>query len=173
MAKLQADLQKCLRQDWVTHYRESDFQGDWKIIALRSVGGLESIIFPTPNSDFYRDTDLLASCAYFQEVIRQLECPKDSIRLMQLFSNSEIKAHQDDLLGYTDGFFRLHIPIVTNPKVLFYFEEEAVHLPVGTCWFGNFNVTHRVENFGTTPRIHLVMDCHRNEWTDRLFKQFF
>ena len=59
--KLQSDLQKCLSIDWQDHYRTSDFEGDWKIIALRAVGGLENIIYPTPSSDFYKDTDLLLS----------------------------------------------------------------------------------------------------------------
>jgi len=42
-------------------------------------------------------------------------------------------------------------------------------MAMGECWYGNFNVIHRVEHNGKHPRIHLVIDGLRNEWTDDIF----
>lgn len=168
LALLKQDLELCLSKKWVEHYRKTDFEGDWQIIALRAIGGFESMIFPSPSTE-YQDTPLLQRCPYFQEVLQTLECPKESVRLMQLAGDSTIKEHSDDGLGYIDGNFRLHIPILSNPEVLFYFDNHPIYMEPGSCWFGNFTLPHRVENKSKLPRIHLVIDCHRNEWTDQVF----
>ena len=39
----------------------------------------------------------------------------------------------------------------------------------GECWYANFNLPHFVSNEGKTDRIHLVIDCLRNDWSDQLF----
>jgi Mg/Co/Ni transporter MgtE len=40
----------------------------------------------------------------------------------------------------------------------------------GEAWYTNVNLPHSVENKGQTNRVHLVIDCIRNEWSDELFK---
>lgn len=167
---LKRDLALCLSKEWVEHYRKEEFEGDWQIIALRAVGGFENMIFPSPSKE-YLDTPLLQNCPYFLEVLQSLKCSKESVRLMQLAGNSTIKEHTDDCLGYIDGSFRLHIPILSNPEVLFYFENHPVYMEPASCWFGNFTLPHKVENKSDLPRIHIVIDCHRNEWTDNLFEK--
>ena len=39
----------------------------------------------------------------------------------------------------------------------------------GEAWYTNINLPHGVENNGTTNRVHLVIDCIRNDWSDALF----
>jgi hypothetical protein len=36
--------------------------------------------------------------------------------------------------------------------------NETKHLPVGTIYEFHNNLIHRVENKGSSPRVHLVMD---------------
>ncbi|HBR53656.1 MAG TPA: aspartyl/asparaginyl beta-hydroxylase domain-containing protein, partial [Flavobacteriaceae bacterium] len=35
--------------------------------------------------------------------------------------------------------------------------------------YTNVNLPHSVTNTGSTNRVHLVLDCIRNEWSDKLF----
>ena len=82
---------------------------------------------------------------------------------------AEIKPHKDYCLGYEDNCFRLHIPIITNPKVKFILDNEQLVMNEGECWYIDANFTHSVINRGPTDRIHLVIDGIRNDWTDELF----
>ena len=67
--------------------------------------------------------------------------------------------------------FRIHIPITTNKGVHFFINYEEVKMLPSECWYGNFNFTHSVRNDGKIDRIHLVMDCLRNDWSDKLFAE--
>ena len=65
--------------------------------------------------------------------------------------------------------FRIHIPIISNLKVDFILDEERLEMAEGQCWYTNVNFIHSVSNNGTSDRIHLVIDCERNDWSDNLF----
>lgn len=166
--KLDRDLALCLSREWKEHFNPADYAGDWKIIALRSENGREDAITANDRAR-YQDTELLARCGYFTEILDGLACEKQSVRLMRLNPGSRIKEHRDHGLSYPDGVFRLHIPIRTNEGVAFYVNARSVPMRRGECWYADFDLPHRVENLGAEPRIHLVIDCLRNEWTDTLF----
>lgn len=167
-AQLLADLRICEAETWVDHFNTKDYHGDWTIISLRSPGGNAQMI-ATHGNEQYVDTPLLLACSYFNELTQAFQCEKQAIRLMKLFPGSEIKAHRDNECGYEDGVFRIHIPLITEPEVLFYFDGHPLHMRAGECWYGNFNAIHRIVHQGTIPRVHLVMDCLRNAWSDELF----
>ena len=167
--KLLKDLSICEEYAFEQHYNQEDFSGDWSGIALRSPDGSETNINAISLSGEFIDTRLLQQCPYFREVIETFECDKTVVRLLNLKAGSRIKEHQDYELGYEDGCFRIHVPITTNPEVTFYFSGEPLHMEVGSCWYGDFNEPHRVDNLGTTNRIHLIIDCLRNDWSDQLF----
>lgn len=168
VAHLLEDLEKCLSLQWIDHFNKNDYAGDWKIIALRSPEGTSENIYASVDAQFH-NTPLLAQCPYFKQVIDSFHCEKEAIRLMQLAPGSEIKAHRDSKCGYEDGVFRIHIPLITEPEVLFYFNGIPVHMAVGECWYGNFNALHRIVHHGIKPRVHLVIDALRNAWSDELF----
>ncbi|WP_299215837.1 aspartyl/asparaginyl beta-hydroxylase domain-containing protein [uncultured Dokdonia sp.] len=151
------------------HYNKADFAGSWKLIALRSMDGATDTIGAFSPSGEFMNSPLLEKCEYFKEIIAKFECEKESIRLLNLCAGSKIHEHTDLELGYEDGVFRVHVPITTNEDVRFYINKELVTMDVGSCWYGNFNLPHAVENNGTSDRIHLVMDCKRNAWSDALF----
>ncbi|MFN0202687.1 MAG: aspartyl/asparaginyl beta-hydroxylase domain-containing protein [Bacteroidia bacterium] len=170
--KLLADLATCLQTTWVSHFNTKDYAGEWTSISLQSKSGKSKDIYAFSGTDnAYQPTELLIQCAYFQEIIASFQAPLESIRLLNLLPNSEIKTHRDPGCCYEDGVFRLHIPITTDEKVDFVIDGERLEMQVATCWYGNFNLPHSVLHRGEKPRIHLIIDGIRNEWSDELFKQ--
>ena len=168
--RLLEDLVICEKEQFVDHFNVSNYEGKWESIALQSVGGEAQNIFANPNEERpYEKTPLLLKCPYFHEIIDSFKCDKESIRLLRLRANSKIKVHKDHNLSYEDGYFRIHIPIKTNPAVSFVINDEKVPMGVGECWYGNFNLPHWVHNNGDSDRVHLVMDCIRNDWSNKLF----
>lgn len=169
--RLKTDLNLCQNIDWLLHFNQYDYTGKWLSLALRSISGSESDILATPNATF-QDTPTLNKCLYFKEIIDSFLCKKEAVRLLSLSPKSYIKEHKDSAAGYEDGFFRIHIPIQTNDKVVFTVNKKALTMREGECWYANFNKPHFVSNEGITDRIHLVIDCLRNDWSDQLFATF-
>src|SRR4051812_28176567 len=124
--RLRADLGLVLEDEWMPHFNESVYEGEWNGVALRSVGG-KAMLYPDPTAQAsFADTDVLRRCAYFQSVLAELKCPTTAVRLLKLKARSSIKRHQDYKLGYEDGEVRLHVPIITDPRVEFYVDERLV-----------------------------------------------
>jgi quercetin dioxygenase-like cupin family protein len=168
--RLKTDVQKVLKQNWIDHYNANDYSGKWTSIALMSQGGKSDAIYAFPNSNEpVVNTEVLESCDYFKTILDGFLFEKTTVRLLQLSVGAEIKPHSDHCLGYEDGSFRLHIPIITNSEVEFILDGDRVIMNEGECWYIDANFVHSVTNRGTNDRIHLVIDGIRNEWTDQLF----
>ncbi|WP_294961525.1 aspartyl/asparaginyl beta-hydroxylase domain-containing protein [uncultured Flavobacterium sp.] len=168
--KLQIDLATCETNLWTPHFNTNRYEGKWTSVSLRSQSGLETDILSFADKE-YKNTPLLDSCPYFKEIMDWFECEKEAVRLLRLGPNSEIKEHMDNDTSYEDGFFRIHVPIMTNSEVYFYVDKKLVPMKMGECWYANFQLPHSVENKSSEPRIHLTLDCIRNEWSDELFSK--
>lgn len=168
--KLQNDLQTCETNLWTPHFNTNRYEGKWTSVSLRSQSGLETDILSFADKE-YKNTPLLDSCPYFKEIMDWFECEKEAVRLLRLGPNSEIKEHVDNDTSYEDGFFRIHVPIVTNSEVYFYVDKKLVPMKMGECWYANFQLPHSVQNKSSEPRIHLTLDCIRNDWSDELFSK--
>jgi hypothetical protein len=169
VSKLLEDLKHCEAAQWQGHYNKNDYEGDWTGIALRSPTGNTSDLLSAPNVAQFQDTQLLQHCPYFREILDQFACEKENVRLLALSPGSDIKTHRDRGMGYPDGCFRIHIPITTDEQVDFIVDGQHLHMAAGSCWYANFDLPHSVRHRGQTRRIHLVMDCQRNAWSDALF----
>lgn len=168
--KLLYDYSLVVNQHWIPHFNTSGYEGEWKAIPLYTSNGDASNIFAFQNdNNTILETPIMSNCKYFKEVISSFKCPILSARLLRLGVGAEIKPHRDYELGYEDGHFRLHIPIVTNNKVQFILNDEQLKMLPGECWYTNVNYIHSVTNKGNEDRIHLVIDAERNEWSDALF----
>ncbi|MCC9070096.1 aspartyl/asparaginyl beta-hydroxylase domain-containing protein [Flavobacterium sp. F-65] len=168
--KLQNDLGKIINKNWIDHYNTNDYSGKWNSIALMSQNGKSDSIHALPvTNEKLVATEVLNSCAYFKEILDGFLFEKTAVRLLQLAVSAEIKPHSDHCLGYEDGSFRLHIPIITNSDVEFVLDGTRLIMNEGECWYIDANFIHSVANRGTQDRIHLVIDGVRNEWTDALF----
>ena len=122
-------------------------------LALISRGGED-------NDDFggrMRATPHLQPCPYHRQVMASFGEVLARSRLMKLAAGSEVHNHVDfNYHWYTR--VRIHIPVITNPEVLFYCGDEKVHMAAGECWlFDNWR-RHNVINSSDQDRIHLVID---------------
>ncbi len=170
-ARLQADLDNVLPEEWIAHFNTGYYKGEWIVASLRAVGGSARTIYPDPTSTKYDDTEILPRCSYYREVLSFFECPLTSVRLMKLSPGSSIREHRDYNLAYEDGEVRVHIPITTNPDVDFRLNSERMNMQPGEAWYLNFNLPHSVANNGVNDRIHLVIDCVMNDWLDAFFAE--
>lgn len=165
--QLQADLQQVAAEEWIGHYRNDEYEGDWALAPLRSVAGHPAVIHASPigpKEDFYKNTPLLERCSYFKQVLAQLKCRLGSARLMRLGAGARILEHSDDMGQGAVTEVRLHIPVQTNDQVRFMVDHQPVIMQVGEMWYADFSKLHSVENNGAEPRIHLVVDCLLNDW---------
>jgi hypothetical protein len=88
-------------------------------------------------------------------------------RIMKLSAGSSCVWHQD---GNKNVYqVRLHIPIFTNDKCFFDYEDGSHHLLAdGTAYLLKINRPHRVRNEGLTDRYHFVTHV----WDTRQVSQF-
>ncbi len=168
---LNEDLKKCMGYEFLRNYIPANYDGDKYILPLRSIDGkMDHGIALQGASNQFKDTEALKECNYFQEVINAFECPKESVRIMSLPAGAIINRHVDYQSGYEDGVFRIHIPIKTNDKVKFQLEDHDIKMNPGEAWYTNISLPHGVINEGKTGRVHLVLDCIRNDWSDEIFR---
>lgn len=168
--RLKNDVQKVMNTAWIDHYNTKDYEGKWTSVALMSIGGKSDNIYALNNTtEEVIYTEILNSCDYFKEILDGFLFKKTAVRLLRLAVGAEIKPHKDYCLGYEDGSFRLHIPIITNSDVEFILDDTRLIMNEGECWYIDANFTHSVANRGTMDRIHFVIDGIRNEWSDALF----
>ena len=168
--QLEADTARSLSAEWTIHFNAMDFEGEWTVLSLRSASGSVNDISSHPGVVF-RDTPLMAACTYFKSVINSLLCEKEAVRILRLGPGSRILPHRDRGTCYAQGVFRLHIPLRTGPGVSFIVDGHELAMQPGECWYADFDKTHSVDNEGAEDRIHLVVDCVRNEWSDVLFAE--
>lgn len=106
---------------------------------------------PTPH------LETLPSIVNVMAGLTGLGCPIGRTRLMRIDIESEVTSHVDTNRYWWDHL-RVHIPIITDPAVLFHVGDESVHMEPGSCWVFDTWKPHRVENPVDAPRIHLVID---------------
>ena len=82
---------------------------------------------------------------------------------INLGAGKEVLEHSDtgDYLGMARRF---HIPIITNPDVIFMINGEKKYLETGDCWEINNSKPHYVFNGGSEDRIHLLIDILPNSF---------
>jgi hypothetical protein len=135
----------------------------WKSIPLRSFDGIEGKqgnegggINNSPDPNRYKDTSVMEKCPYIKEILDSLKVPILKVRLMRLEPNNILPEHIDQFRD--DRIFRMHIPIVTHPDVLFYVENNPKHIPEASLWYVNVRKSHKVHNKSKIIRVHLVFD---------------
>lgn len=108
----------------------------------------------------------------FEEVLNTFKAPYTRVRLAVLMPEFECEPHIDYNTNYS---IRVHIPIFTNLKTFFCYDDPKrettkQHMPAdGRIWFVNTGYRHWVENYGSSPRLHLVVSLldQRDLWTEK------
>jgi mannose-6-phosphate isomerase-like protein (cupin superfamily) len=160
----------CINSNWLPHYNTNGYEGDWSVQTLRSPdGSTDNIFAELIGADKYQDTPLLNRYPAIKQICDNLQCELMSVRLLNLKAGAVIKQHRDNELAFEKGEARLHFPIVTNSSVEFYVNDIRLTMLPGECWYINANLPHHVANYGSTDRIHLVIDCKVNDWLSDIF----
>jgi len=166
---MKREVQHLLLKDWKLHYNTQDYEGQWEALPLRSVNGDVKNLLALDASNHFEDTALMDFAPCIKQVVDSIECPKMSIRLLNLKAGTVVHPHSDRDLYFEEGEVRLHVPIVTNSLVEFYLDEERIIMEEGECWYLNLGLMHKLHNRSEVDRIHLVIDCKVNDW---LIQQF-
>lgn len=107
-------------------------------------------------------TENLALMPYVQQLMAELDGVWTRSRLMGLGPGGEVPLHVDAHYHWRTHL-RIHIPVITDPKVLFTCGDRTVHMAAGECWLFDSFRQHRVENGWTKRRVHLVLDTVMTE----------
>lgn len=170
-AAMQKELSAAM-DEWTPHFNKFYYDGSWTVLALRSPGGNHGNIIPDlmGTNAAYQDTLYMEHFTSVKKLLATINCPLLAVRFLNLQAGAVIKQHRDIELAFEKGEARLHFPVITNPAVEFYCEDERVYLKEGECWYLNANLPHRVSNNSDTDRIHLVVDCTVNDWLERMIR---
>lgn len=102
-------------------------------------------------------TPHLAACPYLQQVLGSFGVVWSRSRLMKLAPGAAVPEHAD-INYHWFSRVRIHVPVQTEPGVLFHCGKDVVHMAAGEAWiFDNWRL-HRVENGSSRERVHLVAD---------------
>lgn len=148
--RMRQEIERMPASAWAKH--PNDIAGN-SSIRLISVNGTENdevngAMAMTPN---------LAQSTYLRQILSSFGVVWGRSRLMRLAPGAQVPEHADINYHWFTRV-RLHIPIVTEPKVRFFCGNESVHMAPGEAWlFDNWRL-HRVENASAQERIHLVAD---------------
>lgn len=150
-ARLQQELDAMPAEAWSRH--PTGYQGN-SAVRLISIDGGENDnvtggpMLPTPH---------LLQSQYIQQILSGFGVVWSRSRLMKLAPGAEVPKHVDINYHWFTRV-RVHIPIQTQPEVLFHCGGETVHMAAGEAWiFDNWR-PHSVENRSDRERVHLVAD---------------
>ncbi len=173
-ARLRDDLERLRGVEWLRHFVEENYQGDWSVIPLRASAGATHpvmMMYPAPGAEAFEDTPFLARTTYIREILRGLECELQCVRLMRLAAGSAIKEHRDHNLAAELDAVRLHVPVISNPGVDFRLNRTRVVMEPGSLWYLRLSDPHSVRNDGADARVHLVIDAIPNAWLLTMLKR--
>jgi hypothetical protein len=148
-------------------------KGEWTGIALYSMGGRQSTFPSAAGTDSYQETEELQRAPYFKQILDDLKCPKEVVRILFLPPGGHIRDHFDFHTSFQFGLLRLHIPIVTHSDVVFIVGGQRVWWKPGELWYGDFSKVHSVKNNSPTVRVHMVIDVQINDFVLSLFPEDF
>lgn len=173
LERMREEMQQLESKPWLSHYDEALADG-WTTIPLVSHDGSADNAESQRHGKWgeYKRTKYVDELPYFREILEKFECPHGRIRIMKLMPGTEIRTHRDtwtEVSDYAFGQVRLHIPIVTNDKVIFTVAGTNYHLAAGRLHYVNFTKKHYVRNDGDEPRTHLVLDIKVNDWLRQVF----
>jgi Aspartyl/Asparaginyl beta-hydroxylase len=172
--RLAQDLVALSASEWVDHFLTDRYEGDWDVIPLRGDAAAEHpvrMIVTTPGVKAFKDAPALAACPYLREVIASFAAEVRGVRLLRLTPGSRIKEHTDHEYTADDGTLRIHIPVVTNPGVVFLLNGTRVVMEAGTAWVLRLNDPHSVANDGATDRVHMLADLTMNPRLEAMVRE--
>jgi Aspartyl/Asparaginyl beta-hydroxylase len=95
-------------------------------------------------------------------------------RLLRIDPGTFFHEHRDFVYMEKIQRYRLHLPLITNDQAFITSPGINVHFQRGFLWKLDPKATvHSACNFGTAPRIHLMLDCYVNDHLANLLQGQF
>ena len=163
-AALAAELNVVDESQWRPHPQGFPGNSALPLVAVNGDPDNDGLVGPM------RPTPYLQRLPYLSEVLRSLGAVWGRTRLMRLSGQAEVSPHIDQAYYWAERM-RIHVPIVTQPKVTFYCGDASLHMGAGECWIFDTWRLHRVHNDGDNVRIHLVADTIGGESFWELMKR--
>ena len=148
--QLQSEIAKFADDQWMEH--PSKLAGNLAI-PLISLNGQRNNDFDGPMAA----TPELLNSEYMQQVMGSFGEVLARSRLMRLDAGAQVSEHVDFNYHWYSRV-RIHIPIITNPQVIFHCGDQAIHMRAGECWIFDSWRRHKVINASDQDRVHLVID---------------
>jgi len=134
-------------------YHPQGFEGNSALILVSADGG-QNNAYTGPMAA----TPALEQCPYIRQVLAVFDTVIGRSRLMRLDPGCEVPPHSDVHYSWKNHI-RIHIPIVTDPGVIFSSVGNVdVHMEAGDAWIFDNWKQHTVRNDSDAHRIHLVID---------------
>lgn len=171
--RMREELRELENQRWLDHY-DKGLSAGWKAIPLVSKHGR----MDGPESQRWGDlrdfarTPVVEKLPYFGQILDAFACPQARVRILKLMPGCGIGMHRDvaeEVACFAFHQVRLHVPIITNDRVVFHVAGQRVRMQPGRLYYVNFTRKHFVRNDGDEARIHLVLDLHVNDFLRRVF----
>ena len=167
---------------FANHYSRYNVAKSWSALSLRGYSpNVTMIEKPAAMNDAWRkkhadesfelqDTELRGQLPSIEPLLEMFgeDAKWDRIRLMRLApEGGELDRHTDQVdptLGVGVGdLMRVHIPLQTNPDVIFTVWNQdgqpvQQHMGLGKIWTLDVRWPHQAQNNGPDERIHLVLD---------------
>lgn len=158
---------KAAEIDWQEPYPDYGSQG-MKIQTLLNTDGRQDN-FVSADCRAPQATPLLQSLPRLKNFIENLGFSVMASRLLRLDPGTFLHEHRDFVYLENVPRFRLHVPLITNEQAFIVTPGINVHFRSGYLWKLDPKQTiHSACNFGTQPRIHVMLDCYGNEKLDKL-----
>lgn len=113
------------------------------------------------------ETDLLLEMPATRSLLRGLGFHYMWVRLAKLEPGTFFWEHRDYQELEKVNRFRIHVPIITNESSYLILDGARIHLPAGHLWKLDPVHRHGACNFGGEARVHLLLDCYRDEALNR------
>jgi Sulfotransferase family/Aspartyl/Asparaginyl beta-hydroxylase len=148
--RLGAEIAALPPSAWARHPNEIDGNSSVRLISVD--GGDNDAV-----NGRMAMTPYLRQSAYMRQILASFGVVWGRSRLMRLAPGACVPQHADINYHWFTRV-RMHIPVITQPGVRFFCDNQSVHMAAGEAWvFDNWRL-HRVENPTTHERIHLVAD---------------
>lgn len=131
---------------------------------------------PCPPYHIKNDNETIESNTFDVETELNFGFAKKIIDTFPNIRQTVIAAHPPktkiDLHTDTDNFVKVHIPIITNEKSYFVFEDEQFNLEVGHVYLINTSLPHGTTNLGDSDRVHFIFKIPVTEVDNILNNEF-
>jgi hypothetical protein len=102
-------------------------------------------------------TDNLERCPYLRQVLAHFRSALTDVRVRRVEPNTSASEHYDEhYAGFTR--YRLHLPLLTDPRIVFRCNGRDVHMERGEVWLFDRMALYGIHNPTQWPRVHISIE---------------